>query len=798
MTEVTVTASGRNDVDDFLSSLSQLSQEKLKEDRQRQRNLQRDIDELRSRSNSSSPTKQEYQVTNTRVMSPYNMNVPDLKFNRSLPRKADNGAGDGNNTKDSTSVFRRQAVDNDGEDKSDTRPRLPGRRDQSSDQSGDRSEVPVLPRRWDQPGDRSEVPALPRRWDQPGDRSEVPALPKRWDQPGDRNEVPALPRRWDQRGDRNEVPALPRRWDQRGDRNEVPALPTRRVHDEDSPKLPRRLSKPSFGLMQPVARKEQSPSPTRSNQNDKKQKGNLSSVEGNSFRRMEYMIKAGEREEGNSTKEMAQPGLVVGEKVKEKPVKPDWLTSLASAKSTVSTPQSVKTTGPIFSPVRPKPTSWLDSAVSKSPESKPKPVLYPVIKPNKPAHLSNKIENAKLKKGKNDDEEVKPEFLDALSKLNKPNSLLNKCGKPQPTTRSQPVLKLQESPLEFQKKVNLMTKSKPPAVPAKPKLATNLKVKEFEEKDASEVRSKLQKMSPGKLEKTLNTPQKINYEEKDASEVRSKLQKMSPGKLEKTLNTPQKINYEEKDASEVRSKLQKMSPGKLEKTLNTPQKINYEEKDASEVRSKLQKMSPVKLEKTLSTSQKTNFEEQDSQMLRDQLKKLAQKKALAPRLKQLKKSRTEDLQSGAKIEETSFINGKSENQEGSKSNKRSSDESNVELSFEHKLGAILSKASTFPQTGSITRKTSSITTQQSRGDGKLEHLTKTRAKGAKRRLPKNLQKQVVNSKTTTTTTTPKRKPVDEEEESANVLSKIKKPPQIKEKPKQINVKPRVISGDLFI
>lgn len=71
-------------VNDFLSSLSQLSQERLREDQQRQRNLQRNIDELQLRLASTSPSKSSISNTNTTLTtSYYGYSVPDLKFNRS-------------------------------------------------------------------------------------------------------------------------------------------------------------------------------------------------------------------------------------------------------------------------------------------------------------------------------------------------------------------------------------------------------------------------------------------------------------------------------------------------------------------------------------------------------------------------------------------------------------------------------------------------------------------------------------------------------------------------------------------
>lgn len=78
-------------VDDFLSSISELSQERLKEDQQRQRDLQRNIDTLRLRLNSSSPIKGSfYQSSISYSSTRGHDDIPLLKFNRSLKLNNDN------------------------------------------------------------------------------------------------------------------------------------------------------------------------------------------------------------------------------------------------------------------------------------------------------------------------------------------------------------------------------------------------------------------------------------------------------------------------------------------------------------------------------------------------------------------------------------------------------------------------------------------------------------------------------------------------------------------------------------
>ena len=138
-------------VDDFLSSLSLLSQERIKEDRQRQRNLQHDIDELRSRLHSSSPIKGESNYMSSSNRSLYQISVPDLKFNRSrlsqeddfappLPRRRDVQEED-----EPPALPRRARVEEE-----ETAPRLPTRKHQDS--------IGLL-----QPVARKEAPAKPMK-----------------------------------------------------------------------------------------------------------------------------------------------------------------------------------------------------------------------------------------------------------------------------------------------------------------------------------------------------------------------------------------------------------------------------------------------------------------------------------------------------------------------------------------------------------------------------------------------------------------------------------------------------------
>ncbi|CCG23310.1 hypothetical protein CORT_0D04700 [Candida orthopsilosis Co 90-125] len=437
MTEVSPSS---KKVDDFLSSLSQLSQERLKEDRQRQRNLQRNIDELRSRSNSSSPVKGESTYRSSIIGSSYQISAPDLKFNRSKSARDDDFA-----------------------------PPLPRRRDELEE------EVP---------------PALPRR---------------------------------------------------------------STVDEEAPPRLPARKHQDSIGLLQPVARKETPVKPVKPKPVFHKsavlpQSKDTEPGGHRSFRDIEILIKAGNA----STRTLEEASAELPEP-KSKPTKPDWLSSLSSSKSTVYTKQSSSTIA--ITPTKPKPTSWIDSAVSKSPESKPK-TKAPFVKPSKPKHLELHSEpKGQEFKAK----EPEPEFMTQFSKLKKPTEGKQKVP---PAVKPKPKIKTEdEPPAEFQAKFNSITKP----LPVKPKE----KLTNYKENDSYELKSRLKKITPAKPEKP-----KFNssaYEQQDSEELRAQLSKMAQKKPPKK---PLKKAATEDFKPSVPQPLAKEST----ETNNAPENLSFEHK----------------------------------------------------------------------------------------------------------------------------------------------------------------------------------------------------------------------------
>ncbi|KAI5954432.1 hypothetical protein KGF54_002207 [Candida jiufengensis] len=193
---------------------------------------------------------------------------------------------------------------------------------------------------------------------------------------------------------------------------------------------------------------------------------------------------------------------------------------------------------------------------------------------------------------------------------------------------------------------------------------------------------------------------------------------------------------------------------------------------------------------TKSSKFKSDYEEKDSEELRIQLQKMAAKKnekQLTPEIKEEKKSaikpetkdKSKTIPTTPEMKKIKTTPEKKPKPPIKPLKKASSNlENSVNLSFEDKLGAILSRSQTFPQSASSTTASDTLTTTKfkNKSTSELTHVTKTRAKGPKRKLPKNLNKQ--------------------QQPKETLVSK--KPPPIKQKPKEIKVKPRVISGEVFI
>ncbi|KAL6449562.1 hypothetical protein SBY92_004476 [Candida maltosa Xu316] len=549
--------------------------------------------------------------------------------------------------------------------------------------------------------------------------------------------------------DEENAPKLPKRPTDENDKP-PPPLPTRKYKEkqqqeeeeedeDDAPPLPRRKFE-----------KEPQHEPLRSIPKKsafpmpKPSSNNSASTTANStrsFRDIESMIKTGQPKK-------SAPPLPVKQKPPTTPVKPapkaDWLTSLSTAKSTTSTPQASSPDGKKGPPSPTSHKSWIDSAVSKN-EGK-----IALEKPRKPLFLKNT---------------TKPEIPKKLIKVEQD------LGS-----------KEQE---EFKLKFQSIKSSSPERFQGK-KFAkeTTPEIKEFESK-IGQLRSQASERKP--FEKTSDEKEfesKINQlrsqsptrKVSDDKEFESKISQLrSQSPTRKTFEKTQ-------DEKEFMSKFEKFKTGPVPPL--KPKNISSYNEPPPEFQKRFEKIvskAPPKPAKP-SKGSLSSYQEKDAEELRSQLKRLGSVKktedSKPPKPPVIKETKP---QPAPVEEETSPPE---------------------ELSFEKKLGAILSKSNTYPKAGkpdSIkpglqrTNTTPMKKKEDTKNSDKLTHLSKGRSKGPKRRLPKNMSK-------STTAAIKEEKEVPETIPDFKLKKKVPPPINKHTKPKEIGeLKPsRVISGELFI
>ena len=457
-------------VDTFLSSLSQLSQAKLREDQERQQRLQRNIDELHLRLNSTSPIKSSLNSSNVSLgKSHYGYKVPDLKFNRSK-------------------ITEKEIPGN-------------GQSDDPDDDAG--PELPKRPAKYDT--DDKTPPPLPRRKYKEQQRQQEE---KEKEEAEEEENPPALPRRKNNTEEINLLNPVPR--------------------------------KSSFPL--PNQTPSKSPKPTATKP-DFKVETRPTVGQHRSFRDIESMIKSGDTKQNSVSyapvsasaaphpprprprpqprpKKLQEPVKSQQPEIPSTPVKPiksNWLTSLATAKTTTITPQS--------------------------PESKNGGNKSPVLKPRNNNNNGDE---------KYDDEEA--EFILKFKEL--------KPAKKKPVVPPSPKPAAQPIP-------GVPALKKPIAKPLKPVSLTegnDVKVTRlFETKEEAEFKSKFEKLKtgpgPGPGPVPPRKPKKLASFSETPSEFQNKFNKIaakSPQKLQRPATTGSLGNYKEKDTSELRSQLERL------------------------------------------------------------------------------------------------------------------------------------------------------------------------------------------------------------------------------------------------
>ncbi|RCK63495.1 hypothetical protein Cantr_09988 [Candida viswanathii] len=448
-------------VNDFLSSLSQLSQDKLREDSERQQRLQRNIDELQRRLRSTSPIKSSVSVSSVPLgKSHYGYSVPELKFNRSKVSEVE--------------------------------------------VSEEEEDGPELPRR---PVDKAPPP-LPRRKYKEED---APVLPKRRYQK-EEEDAPALPKRKNEREkgkDEEEINLL----------NPVPRKSSFPIPKQTPSKPAKPASvKPDFKVERPVPGQHRS------------------------FRDIENIIKSSEPTTAKPAprRPAKKVDVPVEPKTPAKPAKSDWLTSLASAKTTTITPQS--------------------------PESK---------KGNKSPVL--------LKPRATDDlEDEEAEFILKFKELKPAKKPV--LPKPEPVVNPSPVVPLAKKPIEKPLKPVGLTETK-----------SNRDAKSFETKEEAEFKSKFEKLKTGPVPP--KKPKTLTSFNEPPSEFQNKFNKIaakSPQKLQRPATTGSLGTYKEKDTAELRSQLEKLvrarnkgGPPVVAKSIDTVREVTPKKSDTQSSDEKL-------------------------------------------------------------------------------------------------------------------------------------------------------------------------------------------------------------------
>lgn len=732
-------------VDDFLSSVSQLSQDRLKEDQQRQRELRRDIDELRARLSSSSPAKLGsgadlglFSASKSRVRE-----VPQLVFNRN-PRLHT----------------------------ADIPPPMPSRPQEES--------PPPMPARPESP----PPPALPLRRNVDVDIQLMRPVAKT---------APPKPSKlssskgfdWSDNG-----PETGAKYQYNG------GIGAGKGYNwaENEPKSQYGANDSKFSAKSPYNWTENEPkSVSAGGFNSKTKFGSImnpTEKQYGSFAAMESKIKQSEAQSDTQIKQSntqtKQPETKPVAPLK--PAKSDWLSSTilksnvssgpyvpkpsyfsaisaaqaaksqgAATSMTPSKPQpqpkpssSINLSKPTSSPGRPlspnKPTSWLDSVVQKTPGhdaySDPNKRNFTI---NKPADKDddNKLtwlDSIAQKETRHEYIEAKPSFQ--IPK--KPASLSSK--KTFENEEPELVSHLSKFKAEAKKPV-------PPKPLAKPQIELKTappKPAKLEKKQDEELlKSHLGRLSPTKT--LAHTKQEFAAQDNEL--LKQQLSKLGS---KTSFVKPSTTNYKEQDNELLRSQLSKLGskPTKL-----PPQK----EKDEAEGLLALSKLKPAKAPP----------------------QKVPEKPEALRRLEALKKGPEKE----PKKAPPKPIKQLNDTQEKSGSQ---SDLTAAPASFHDQLSSIL-KSSTAPALGApsmapVNRSKTdpSLSKRKDTAGGKLTHPNKARAKGPRRKLPKSIAKS-----TETTTSSPG--PV------ATPLVKKRLPPPIKAKPNLDQLKPsRNFSGELFI
>lgn len=499
------------------------------------------------------------------------------------------------------------------------------------------------------------------------------------------------------------------------------------------------------------------------------------------------------------------------------------------------------------SPCREKnPNSWLDSVAEKVGSSH----KYVEAKPS--FTIVKKDGTSTLDLHKPEEQPKEPDYLSLLAKFRKDG---NKLPPPKPTSKKPTSEEVELLRLQ-KEKIAAKAKSPPPPKPSK------LPVSRFEQKDEDLLRTQLGRLSPTKTSQFDRSPKRDyesqdqellrnqldklgsgnppqtprnfahKYEEQDAEILKSQLSKLGSGNHAQTPKSSYH-NYEEQDTELLRSQLKNLG-SKTPKSLNVVDNKDKLNENPEGLRA-LTKLKPAKappqkpsekpealktLEKLKAAKQRDIKDngKQGSDSSKEQDKATKDKKEIDSAKKNDAKTELEKQDVKSKVNNTRSVHPLLSKQVDSKN--LEPNEGNVtppsSSSFQDKLSSII-RTNTAPSltnnspTGmsKITRSstvpfsrdsTSSATKKNdTSGDGKLIHVNKTRSKGPKRRLPKNVQGKPATTNENGVST---KGPVSGDSAFGGDLKKKKVPPPIRKasKPKNLeDMKPsRQFSGELFI
>lgn len=483
----------------------------------------------------------------------------------------------------------------------------------------------------------------------------------------------------------------------------------------------------------------------------------------------------------------------------------DWMTSLSNSKlkkspSTVPKPSylgswgrdgtriettadtSQANTSPSvipsnISPVA-KTTSWIDSALKKSDSHK---YVDDIIKPSYQIIKKDSLATKPIQ------EESKPELLTRFEKL-QPGKHISRIEKTPPTEET--------TPEYLQRLENIKKGPKAPPKPSKPP------IDKYTQEETELLKSTMSKMS-GKSAPPKPSKPSIEMYTRDESELlKSTMSKLSSKNGKNPPPKPSKPSIEKYSQAEqelLKSTMSKLSPNKNYRP-EKPSIGKYSHEEQELLKSTMSRLSPRK--KDFAKPSTSSYEKDDAEMLKSQLKKLGSRKYESEVKEKPDVGKSHSIQESENFQKLSVETIQKPSapksfQDQLSSILRASTDPNVSKSTSGDSSKPLTRSQTDPQAGkqqTVPSKTSSTPSA---------HPNKARAKGPRRRLPKEMQKKtspIADYKKQPSSMNKLTKPPAVNTLTKPPVNKLTKPPVNKlTKPTMPEIKPtRNFSGELFL